>query len=448
MRGWPGRRPDEEAPPASADAPGPAARHGRLPRHPAWLTALEGGAVVVGVVLVSSVSIAAWATWDVARQIQGNSVDLTANDGGDATPLPAVDELEGGFNVLFVGADNEEGQDQAAFGQRDATLNDFNLLLHVSADHTNATAVSIPRDLIVAHPECTDPVTGETSAARSAAPMNTAMARGGLACVADTVESLTGLDVPYAAVLTFAGVRGISDAIGGVDVCLADPVRDPDSGLDLEAGVQTLSGDDALKFLRTRYGVGDGSDLARISGQQAYLSSLLRKVKSDGTLTSIPTLYSLANVAAKTITLSSSLTDVDQMIAMARVFRDMDLAAVTFVQYPGTTEDPSYPGKVVPITSQADVLMAKLAADEPVVLAGDSTGLGTTLDPAATAPPATPGDPAAPDASADPSADPTLPGTPAESGAPAPSDPAAEPLEGLSGQSAAQQTCSVGYGRG
>jgi len=411
------------------------ARHGRLPKHRGWATLLKGTAAALAVVMVSTASVAAYATWNVTHQIKENSVDLTINDDTPA-PTPELADLEGGFNVLFVGADNEAGQDQAAFGKRDATLNDFNMLLHVSADHTNATAVSIPRDLIIPHPSCTDPATGDTYGAMSAQPMNVAMSRGGLACVVDTVENLTGLDIPYAAVLTFAGVRGISDAIGGVEVCLADPVKDTDSGLDLAAGLQTLNGDDALKFLRTRHGVGDGSDLARISGQQAYLSSLLRKVKSDGTLTNVSTLYNLATVAASTTTLSSNLANVDQMIGMARVFRNMDLNNVTFVQYPAG-DDRNYPGKVVPIKAQADDLFARINADQPVTLDGDSTGPGTALSPDS-APPAP-----APTAETTIPAETAAPGTTA--GPVAPAAPAATlpPLD-LRGQSAAQQTCSVG----
>ena len=397
------------------------ARHGRLPQRSGLKTAAKIIAGGLAVVTASSVSLAAYATWNVAHQISDNAVVLTQDDTDSPTPAPEIDELEGGFNVLFVGADNEEGQNEAEFGKRGATLNDFNMLLHVSADHTNATALSIPRDLVISHPECSDATTGQTYSAMSAQPVNEAMGRGGLPCVVDTVENLTGLSIPYAAVLSFDGVRGISDAIGGVEVCVADPINDKDSGLQLEAGVQTLSGDEALKFLRTRHGVGDGSDLARISGQQAYLSSLLRKVKSDGTLSNVGTLYSLANVAAQTITLSSSLANVDQMIGMARVFRNMDLANVTFVQYPAL-DDPDRPGKIIPNEAQSDPLLALIAADQPVILDGDSTGRGTELDPNAPAAPVEPEPAATGDATA-----PAAPGGTPSSAAPQTTAPAAAP---------------------
>ena len=84
--------------------------------------------------------------------------------------------------------------------------------------------------------------------------------------------------------ITFDGVIEMSNALGGVDVCVTQRIRDTDTGLDLSAGTHSLQGKDALEFLRTRHGVGDGSDLARISSQQVFLSSMMRKIISGGTL--------------------------------------------------------------------------------------------------------------------------------------------------------------------
>ena len=254
-------------------------RHGRLKRPSHWrgLVALVGAAVAV--VAVSATSVGVITVANLGGRIQDNAVDISNPD--ESTP-PQIGPINGSFNLLVVGVDNDVDQD-AAYGERDGVLNDVNILLHVSADHTSATVVSIPRDLITDQPRCTDPTTGTTSPAQSDVAFNSAMGRGGLGCVVNTAEELTGLDIPYAAQMSFNAVVQMTDAVGGVPVCLSDDIKDDYSGLDLKAGTNVISGSTALQFLRTRHGVGNGSDLSRISSQQVYMSSLLRQIKSDDT---------------------------------------------------------------------------------------------------------------------------------------------------------------------
>jgi LCP family protein required for cell wall assembly len=297
--------------------------------------------------------------------------------------------------------------------------------------------VSIPRDLITAQPACTNPTTGETTAAQFAASFNTAFGRGGLSCVVSTAAQLTGLEIDYAAQMSFNAVVQMTDAVGGVPVCLVEPIKDDYSGLDLPAGTNVISGTAALSFLRSRHGVGDGSDLARISSQQVYLSALLRQLKSDETLTDFGKLYQLANVATSNVRLSTSLTSLDTMVSMAQSLNTVDLATMALVQYPGTTSDPRYPGKVVPVEDLADELFAAIAADVPIALADDSIGVGSTLDPNAVV--ETP----APTATPLPTGTP-LPGeTAAPVETPVPTETA---MAGIVGQTADQQTCSVASG--
>src|SRR5690606_6673831 len=138
-----------------------------------------------------------------------------------------------------------------------------------------------------------------------------------------------------AGMVNFQGVAELSTAVGGVKVCVDGPIYDKDSGLRLpSAGEYTLKGGGALAFLRTRKGVGDGSDLGRISSQQVYLSSLIRTLKSDGTLTDLGKLYNIANVAVNNMKLSSGLANVNTMVAMAQVLKNLPLERVMFVQYP------------------------------------------------------------------------------------------------------------------
>ncbi len=410
-------------------------RHGRLPRsHPAR-TLLKVIGASLTVLVVSTASVGALALNELSRSVASNAVDIS-NGASDAAPLPVphIGAIEGGFNFLMVGTDNDKDQGDA-FGERgDATLNDVNILLHVSADHQSGVVVTLPRDLIVPHPKCVDPETGDEYSAMSARPLNEAFERGGLGCVVATVSQLTDLDIPYAGTISFNGVISMTDAIGGVPICLTEEIEDPASDLFLPAGTSVVSGSNALAFLRNRKGVGDRSDLSRISSQQQYMSSLMRTMKSSNTLGDLGKLYGLARAAATNIKLSSNLASVDSMVAMAYAMKDVNLDQLVFVQYPGTTGDPDYPGKVVPTKYLADELFARIAADQPIALGEDAIGPGSTIDPAQPEPAPAPAPPPADAAPEDPAPD------------AAPPPAAAEVIDGLVGQAASTQTCTAEVG--
>lgn len=423
------------------------ARHGRLRRSSPFATAAKTVSAVVAVALVSSMSVTAIAAKQVTDDL-GDGVEIQGQPAPQAKGGPKpLSAFKGGFNMLVVGTDNDPEQ-SAAFGERDATLNDVNILLHVSADHTNATAVSIPRDLVTPIPACKKTDGTGTAPAMAAQPINTSFGEGGLNCVTQTVAGLTGLDIQYSAAVSFKGVIEMSNAIGGVPVCVAQPITDSYTGLNLPAGTTTLQGDDALAFLRTRHSVGDGSDLARISSQQVFLSSLLRTVKSNDTLGSPARLYKLARAAASNMQLSQSLNDIGTMVQMGLALRDLPLAQVNFVQYPGTTGGTGvYEGKVQPTTYLADQLFAKIKADQSFSLGADSTGIGSETNPTNPTNP-TQTNPSQPTAAPSSPAAAPEPATPAAPSSAAPRTPSATPetIDGLEGQSADQQTCSKAFG--
>ncbi|MDO9397860.1 MAG: LCP family protein [Herbiconiux sp.] len=399
-------------------------RHGRQRTGSAAAFVLRSLGIAVAVLAVSAIVVVSYAVTSITQTFSQNAVDL----GGEtpAAPPPFLGAFEGGFNMLIAGTDNDANQGEE-FGERDATLNDVNILLHVSADHTNAVVVSFPRDLVIPHPECTDPETGETFDAMSAQPLNEAYSRGGLACVAATITNLTGVPIQYGAATSFNGVIEMTNAVGGVEVCAADDIADPDSGSYLTAGLHTVQGQEALAFLRNRHGVGDGSDLSRIGSQQQYLSSLLRKIRSESTLSDPTKLYGLAQAAAQNITPSTSLQSADSMVSLALTLKDVDLSQVVFVQYPteAYVEDAN---KVQPTYELADALFERVLTDQPVNLAADSTVEGSTVVPT---------DGAAPTEAPVEPVDPEVPAT----------DSAATPdvIEGLKGQTAAEQTCAQAF---
>lgn len=369
------------------------------------ITALAAG--VIGV-LVLSVGIVVGLT---VQTLQSNLVTVVLPNAPDPV-LPAIGEIEGGFNVLIVGSDTRVGQgDQFEFV--DTELNDVNLLVHVSHNHDRAVVVSLPRDLLVDVPECVKG-DGSLSPARTMQPLNSTIAIGGLPCVAATVEQLTGLDIGYAGLMTFTGVAQLSTAIGGVEICVTAPLVDPWSGVNIpEAGYNTIEGGQALAFLRTRKGVGDGSDLARISSQQVFMAALVRTLQADGVLNDIGKLYGIAHVASQTMVLSTSLGSVDVMVAMARTLRGIPNENILFIQYPVLDADPEkYPGRVIPNQALADSVVERLVQNEPFTVGEGSLGFGSTE-----------GMPGSSDGTVLPDA--------------------AEILEGLVGQTAGDETCAV-----
>ncbi|WP_235825393.1 LCP family protein, partial [Agromyces badenianii] len=389
-----------------------------------WKTIGKGAASVVAVALVSGSAVTAYAAWDLAKTAQPT---VTLGNEKVLEGVPDVGAMEGGVNLLIVGSDSRQGQGMA-FGDPDeetAVLNDVTMLLHISQDHTNASVVSFPRDMLVDVPECADPEdpASDPLSEQYSVKMNTVLSYGGLGCVAKTVENLVGVTIPFAGIVQFLGVAGLSEAVGGVEVCVAEPIEDEYTGLNLPAGTHTLSGVDALQFLRTRKGVGDGSDLARISNQQVFLSSLARTLQSNGTLGDPVKLYSIAKAALANMQLSDSLMDPTRMISIAKALKDTDLNKIAFIQYPTAYVDG---GGAVEPSSSAVFVNTALQNDLPVTFdaAAQESAFASAGDPNAIAPPAEVPDPA--------TADPAAPA------------PAVEALpSNVSGQTAAETRCSA-----
>jgi cell envelope-related function transcriptional attenuator common domain len=263
--------------------------------------------------------------------------------------------------------------------------------------------------------------------------INSAWSYGGLSCVAKTISQLSGQSIPMAAKVSFGNVINITDAIGGVEVCIGNGgIRDRHTGIDWAAGPRNVQGVEALQFLRTRYGLANGSDLARISNQQQYMSSLARKLVSEEVLSDFGTLYRLATTAVDNVTLSKSLANPVVLAQIGLAVKDVPFDQIVFVQYPVNT-DPADPDRVVPNYAAADELWAALAANQPIQVTNDPNRSGgvVTVDPPVDAAPVE--TPATPDA-------------PAEEAPP--TEVAVELSDSIPGTSAAQQTCTAGNLRG
>lgn len=403
------------------------ARHARLrsPHPLGQLLAIL--AVIVAVVLVSGAGVVAYTAYGLTTSLAGGAVQL---DDQPAVP-PDIGQIEGGVNLLVAGTDYCEPELKAQFGDRcngpDAVgeRNDVTMLVHISDNPRRVTVISFPRDLLVPIPSCT----AEDGSARRGgiAMINTTYETGGLSCVVKTVQQLSGLSIPFAAKVTWGGVIQITDAIGGVDVCLQSAVRDADSGLNLPAGTNTISGATALAFLRVRHGIGDQSDLSRIGNQQQYMSRLARKLVSEDVLSNPATLYKLATTTLQNVQKTTTLTNPLTLVQIALAVKSVPFDDITFLQYP-VVGDPSDPNRVLPDRTAATQLWAALATNQRLQITGQAGSNGGVVVVTPTPGPSAPVETATPGPSSTPGQTPEVAVTLPPS---------------INGSTAADQTCTV-----
>ncbi|MET9418147.1 LCP family protein [Streptomyces klenkii] len=259
-----------------------------------------------------------------------NKVDVGINNG-------AV--TKGPVNILVIGTDKRDGEGNAGYGDEGSVGHaDTTLLFHVSEDRSNATALSIPRDMITDIPECTTKKDGKTKSIPGSKGVRFNESLGqeerDPGCTWRTVEQLTGLKVTHFMMADFNAVKKMSSAVGGVEVCLAKDINDPKSHLKLSKGRHKIEGEDALAFVRTRHSVGFESDLDRIKLQQQFLSSMIREMKSDDTFTNPKKLYNLGDAATKSLTVDSGIGSVSDLTRLAKDLSRVNLKNITFATVP------------------------------------------------------------------------------------------------------------------
>ncbi|MFF0290960.1 LCP family protein [Streptomyces sp. NPDC005262] len=297
-------------------------------------------------------------------------IDTFSADGisGDRPPSSS-----NGQNVLVIGSDSRSGANRKLGGGKGTVgRSDTAFLLHVYRDHRHAVAVSIPRDSLVDIPACKTP-DGKWTAPQHHVMFNGAFsvgdtAEGNPACTQNTVEQLTGLRVDHTIVVDFSGFAALTSAVGGVPVCLPQDVYERDlspnrptrGALVFAKGPQTVSGQHALDYVRIRHGIGDGSDIGRIKRQQAFIGSLIKKVKSRGM--NPTTLLPLANAATDAMTVDPGLGSADRLLSFAMSMKNIDLRNTKFVTVPWRYEG----ARVAIVEPDADALWAALKADRAI----------------------------------------------------------------------------------
>ena len=318
----------------------------------------KGVAVVMGAVL----AVAGISAFDLYSALNRDNIVLATSGEID---------LNGPINFMLVGSDTREGQGDE-FGEVTSELADVIMLLNISEDRKDAVVVSFPRDLLVSVPECPNSE-GDPFPARERQQINSTISSGGVACTHLAVQKLTGLEIPFLAMIDFKGVIEMSNAIGGVEVNIEKPISDDYSQFYIEAGTHILKGTQALAFLRTRHGIGDGSDLARISNQQMFMTALFEKVKQDGILNNPIYLYSLASAAARNMKLSESITEISTMVTLAGALREVDTSRMLFVQVPSRVLSGAEAGRLEPIADEAKVMFDQISKDLPVTVVETGT---------------------------------------------------------------------------
>jgi LCP family protein required for cell wall assembly len=286
--------------------------------------------------------------------------NITKVDIGEDNPATT----DGPMNVLVIGTDSRQGKGNSGYGDKGSVGHaDTNLLMHVSADRSNATVMSIPRDLIVDIPDCEvtkSDGSKEVVSGLTGFRFNKSLGQSGRspACTVKTAEKLTGLHINHFLMADFNAVKDLTTAVGGVEVCVTHPVHDEDSHLDLPAGHSVVKGEQALAFVRTRHSFGFESDLSRIEAQHQFLSSLIRKLKSNDTLTDPGKLLDLAEVATKSLTVDTGIGSVNKLMTFAKDLRQVDTDNITFLTVP-VLDNPDQSGRL-----QYSVVLQQPAAEQ------------------------------------------------------------------------------------
>lgn len=289
---------------------------------------------VIATVLTLAVVVGTGIAWSNVRSFEDGIFHMSApslGKGGD----------DGAIDILLVGLDSrtdahgnplsQEELDTLRAGDEEATNTDTIILIRIPNNGRSATAISIPRDSYVAAPGLgktkINGVYGQTREAKRASLVRAgdaaadAAAQGteaGREALIKTVADLTGVTVDHYAEIGLLGFSLITDALGGVDVCLKEPVFEPLSGADFPAGPQRLSGPEALSFVRQRHELPRG-DLDRVVRQQVVMASLAHRVISSKTLSSPTTVRRLEAAVQRSVVISAGWDVMDFVQQMQKL---------------------------------------------------------------------------------------------------------------------------------
>lgn len=348
------------APPEGSGGPGPALGIVvKRKRH--WLrwTALGSSFVVL---------VAAGAGWWLYKKLDGN----IRTDTSAAAELRAYEKerpssvVHDAQNILLIGSDSRAG-DNSKYGRDDggSQRSDTTILLHLAANRKSATAMSLPRDLMVQIPECHKQ--DKSVSKPQFAQFNSAFEFGGTACTIRTVEKMTGIRIDHHMVIDFDGFKNMVDAVDGVEICLKKPIDDSAAHLKLPTGRQKLNGEQALGYVRVRKSIGNGSDTERMDRQQQFLGALVNKVQSNGVLLNPTRLYPVLDAATKALTTDPGLDSLKDLYDLVRGLRNVPTDKVQFLTVPRQSYRLNANRDEL-VQPDADKLFRQLRDDKPVAV--------------------------------------------------------------------------------
>ncbi|WP_308425143.1 LCP family protein [Wenjunlia tyrosinilytica] len=278
------------------------------------------------------------------------------------------------LNILILGSDSRKSKENQKLGgaRQDADrppLADVQMLVHLSADRSNASVISLPRDTRLRIPACHDKEDGKTYQ-----PMentaNESLGRGGPGCTVAMWYELTRIPIDHFMMLDFGGVVRMADAVGGVPVCVDANVHSKDSsghgsGLRLEKGTTKVKGVQALQWLRTRYGFEDNTDIGRTHAQHMYMNSMVRQLKAGTKLTDPGKLTSLAEASTKALTVDRGLDTVKKLYDLGTQLKSIPAKRITMTTMPWVL-DPRNNAHVIPKPGDAEKLFSLVRNDVPL----------------------------------------------------------------------------------
>ncbi|MER6674986.1 LCP family protein [Streptomyces sp. NPDC000983] len=323
---------------------------------------VRGIGIGTGVLVLAALGVG----WAVYVKLDGNitpdsaaAAELARYESERPTSL-----VKDAQNILLIGSDSRAGDGNRRYGRDSGTeRSDTTILLHLSAGRRSATAVSLPRDLMVDIPSCRRP--GGSRTEPMFAMFNYAFEMGGSACSIRTVEKLTGVRIDHHMVVDFQGFKKVVDAVGGVEVCLKKPINDKDAKLRLPAGRVELDGEQALGYVRARKTLGNGSDTDRMDRQQRFLGALVNKVKSNDVLLNPVRLYPVLDAATSSLTTDPELASLRGLYELVRGVRDIPTERVQFLTVP--RESYVYnANRDQLVEPEAERLFERLRTDTPV----------------------------------------------------------------------------------
>ncbi|WP_406155464.1 LCP family protein [Streptomyces canus] len=345
---------------------------------------------IVGMCLAMLVLATAGAGWWFYQHLNGNINSVSLDGKGGSEKADAFGRTP--INILVMGSDGRTSKADCKLGggcsqtgvQTGNGNADVQMVVHISADRSNATVMSIPRDTMVDVPACKDTGSGQSTPGYHGQ-INSAL-QYGPACQVATIHRLTGIPIDHFVKLDFSGVVKMSDAVGGVSVCVDHNVYDTYSHLKLSSGSHTLKGEAALEFVRSRHGFGDGSDLGRTVSQHIFLSAMIRKFKSAGTLTDPTAVYDLADAATKALTVDDGLGSVKKLIGLAADVNKVPTKRMTFTTMQ-TAADPNDTNRVV-VGAGAKALFSSIADDQSLTTGSGKKSTAASATATASAVPA------------------------------------------------------------